>query len=207
MIRPILVALHGVGSSAADMAGALAPLEKVAEVITLDGQDPFDLAASGRQWFSVAGVTEADRPRRVAAALPFLLERLERLAASRGVTRDDLVLVGFSQGAIMTIAMIAQGLHHGRAVAIAGRLAATVMPVADRPASLLLLHDAADRVMPSLLSTEASAALVAAGHHVQLTGTDGIGHGIAKPTLDALATWLAATAPSRTTALTEGTLS
>lgn len=204
MTRPLLVALHGVGSSARDMAVALAPLQQVAEVIALDGHEPFDLAASGRQWFSVAGVTEADRPMRVAGALPLLLDRLDRLAAAHGVTRDDLVLVGFSQGAIMTIAMIAQGFHHGRAVAIAGRLAAPVAPAGDRPATLLLLHDVADRVMPPLLSKQASTALVAAGHHVELTLTDGIGHGIGKPTLTALASWLAATAPTRATASTEG---
>jgi phospholipase/carboxylesterase len=169
------------------MAVALAPLERFAEVLALDGLDPFDGGGAGRQWFSVAGVTEADRPLRVAEALPSLVDRLDRLAKDRSLKRDDLVLLGFSQGAIMTLAM----------VAIAGRLAAPVVPTEERLASLLLVHDRADRVMPSALSVEAAARLSAAGHFVKLLLTDGIGHGIGFPTTAAVADWLTTTDSSR----------
>jgi phospholipase/carboxylesterase len=194
--RPLIVALHGVGSSARDIAVALAPLEPVAEVVTLDGGEPYDGGGSGRQWFSVARVTEGDRPMRVASALPRLLDRLDRLAHDHGTTREDLVLLGFSQGAIMTLALVARGLHHGRAVAVAGRLAAPVAPMDGRGALLLLVHDSADRVMAPILSKDAAARLAAAGHHVQLAHTDGVGHGIGPATVAAVADWLAATAPS-----------
>lgn len=204
MSRPLIVALHGVGSSGRDMGAALAPLASIAEVIALDGCEAFDGGAHGRQWFSVSGVTEADRPRRVAGALPRLVERLDRLASEQGVAREDLVLVGFSQGAIMTLAMIAQGLHAGRAVAIAGRLAAPVVPAGSRTASLLVIGDAADRIMPTALSQDAAERLRAAGHHVDLSLTDGIGHGIGSKTLSSIAAWLAATALHRADALKTG---
>ncbi|CAN5174224.1 esterase [soil metagenome] len=199
MNRPLVIALHGVGSSGRDMGAALAPLTSIAEVIALDGSAPFDAAPTGRQWFSVRGVTEADRPQRVSAALPQLLDRLDRLAAEHGVARDDLVLLGFSQGAIMTLAMVAQGLHAGRAIAIAGRLAAPVVAGA-RPASVLVIGDAADRVMPTELSRDAAERLTAAGHHVNLRLTDGIGHGIGQQTLSTIAGWLDATALPRAAA-------
>jgi len=144
MTRPLIVALHGVGSSARDMAAALSPLRAVADVVALDGGDPFDGGGSGRQWFSVHGVTEANRSRRVLDAVPPLLDRLDRLAAERGVAREDLVLLGFSQGAIMALAMVAQGLHPGPAIAIAGRLAAPVIPAGGDPATVLLVHDSDD---------------------------------------------------------------
>jgi len=192
MSRPLIVALHGVGSSARDMAAALAPLEKLAEVVALDGTDPFDVGATGRQWFSVAGVTEANRPDRVASALPALLDPLDRLAADHGVRRRDLVLLGFSQGAIMTLAMVAQGLHAGRAVAIAGRLAAMVSPIENDAADLLLVHDLADRVMPASLSSDAAAKLTAAGHRVEVVHTAGVGHGVGPATITAITGWLAA---------------
>jgi phospholipase/carboxylesterase len=197
MSRPLIVALHGVGSSARDMAAALAPLQAFAEVVALDGRDPFDGGGAGRQWFSIAGVTEADRPARVAEALPSLIGRLDLLAEERGLAREEMVLLGFSQGAIMTLAMVAQGLHPGRAVAIAGRLAAPVVQAGDRPASVLLIHDSADRIMPVALSADAAAQLSAAGHHVKLIGTDGIGHSIGFPTTSAIADWLATTDSSR----------
>ena len=204
MSRPLLVALHGVGASARDMAAALTPLEAACDVIALDGLERFDGGGTGRQWFSVAGVTEANRPVRVARALPALLARLDELAAERHVSRDDLVLVGFSQGAIMTTAMVAQGFHPGRAVAIAGRLAAPVLPAGDRAATLLLVHDSADRVMPASLSTDASTRLAAAGHTVELVLTEGVGHGIGLPTLNAVARWLSATATHRAITLIKG---
>lgn len=192
MSRPLIVALHGVGSSGQDICAALAPLAAIAEITALDGCEAFDGGSRGRQWFSVSGLTEIERPRRVAGALPGLLRRLDRLAADRGAARDDLVLVGFSQGAIMTLAMVAQGLHAGHAIAIAGRLAAPVVPAALRPASLLVIGDSADRVMPQELSRDAATRLRAAGHCLELSLTDGIGHGIGPQTLSAIAGWLAA---------------
>ncbi|WP_121114718.1 alpha/beta hydrolase [Croceibacterium ferulae] len=196
MSRPVIVALHGVGSSAADMAAVLAPLERVADVIALDGCEPFDRADRGRQWFSIAGVTEADRPRRVAEALPRVADRLQGLAGERGLALDELVLLGFSQGAIMTLAMVAQGLHRGRAIAVAGRLASPVLPPRGPAAPVLLVHDSTDRVMPPILSDDAAAQLGAAGHIVTAKSTTGVGHTIGRPTLSAITDWLATSAQS-----------
>jgi phospholipase/carboxylesterase len=191
MTRPLIVALHGVGSSARQLASALAPLENVADVLALDGGEPFDGGGGGRQWFSISEVTEADRPARVLAALPSLLARLDAVAAARGIDRSDMVLLGFSQGAIMTLAAIAQGDHSGPAVAIAGRLAAPVKPARDKTASLLLVHDRDDAVMPVALSDEAGATLAAAGHRVATAHSAGVGHGIGPATVAAIADWLA----------------
>jgi len=202
MNRPLIVALHGVGSSGPDIGAALAPLAAVAEVVALDGCEPFDGGGRGRQWFSVSGVTEADRPRRVAGALPRMLKRLDDLARQHGVAREDLVLLGFSQGAIITLAMVAQGFHAGRGIAIAGRLAAPVVPAGLHPASLLVIADTVDRVMPQELSQDAAERLRAAGHHVDQNLTVGVGHSIGAETLSSIASWLAATATTRAPALT-----
>jgi phospholipase/carboxylesterase len=196
-IFPLIVALHGVGSSARDMAVALAPLERVAEVVSLDGGEAFDGGGLGRQWFSIAGVTDADRSQRVARALLGLLERLDQLARSRDMRREDLVLLGFSQGAMMVLAMVAQQFHPGQAVAIAGRLAVPVLPAAGRPASLLLVHDLSDRIAPPSMSQDAADRLGAAGHHVKLVHTEGVGHGIGPAVPGVIAEWLAATASAR----------
>jgi phospholipase/carboxylesterase len=187
MNRPLIVALHGVGSSGRDLAAALAPVAPISEVIALDGLDPFDGGGRGRQWFSVAGVTELDRPRRVAQSIPKLVGQLDAVARDYGVAREEMVLLGFSQGAIMTLAL-------GRAVAIAGRLASPIVPVVGDPATLLLVADRTDRVMPPALSEAAADRLGAAGHHARLIVTDGVGHGVGRDTLETIAGWLTATA-------------
>jgi phospholipase/carboxylesterase len=199
MSRPVIVALHGVGASARDLAAALAPLEQLGDVIALEGTEPFDGGGPGRQWFSVAGVTDGNRASRTLAALPPLLDRLDRLALRYGIAREDLVLFGFSQGAIMALTMVAQGLHPGRAISVAGRLpeAVPVQPAGDRPATLLMAHDLADDFMPPRLSDDAGTRLATAGHHVDQVRTSGISHGIGPATIDAVADWLAAIAPFR----------
>lgn len=190
MNPPLIVALHGVGSSAEDMTAALYPLDAFADVIALPGHEPFDSSDSGRQWFSVMGVTEGNRSTRTAAALPALIAKLNQLAVARNIRRDDIILLGFSQGAIMTLAAVAGGYHCGRAISIAGRLAVPVSPALDRQAEILVVHDADDQIMPSGLSLDAAAALNRAGHAVKIVETAGVGHRIGTATLEAISTWL-----------------
>lgn len=190
MTRPVIVALHGVGSSAEDMAAALAPLSARAEVVALPGHEPFDAAPRGRQWFSVSCVTEANRSERTAAAMPKLIARLDQIAAGHGIDRDELILLGFSQGAIMTLAAVAGGHHRGRAIAVSGRLVGPVNLAPSQRGSLLIIHDADDSVMPSMLSVNASDALRHVGHDVDIIRTAGVGHRIGAATLDAIRPWL-----------------
>lgn len=191
MTRPVIVALHGVGSTDAKLDLALRPLQAVADVISLAGPDPFD-GGTGRQWFSVAGVTEANRPARTAAALDALLPRLDAVAAARNINRNELVLLGFSQGAILTLGAVASGAHSGAAIAIAGRLANSVVAAGVRPASVLVVHDLNDPVMPAALARDAARELANAGHRVERAFTTGVGHSIGAETLTVVADWLLA---------------
>lgn len=193
MSRPIIVALHGVGSTDAQMQAALRPLEREAEVIALAAPYPFDGGGAGRQWFSVSGLTEANRASRTAAALAELLPRLDKLASARNLPRDELILLGFSQGAILTLAAVASGAHLGPAVAVAGRLAtAPVATSSSKAATLLLVHDHQDQVMPSALCGAAANLLAEAGHNVQTRYTSGVRHSIGLETLETISEWLAA---------------
>jgi phospholipase/carboxylesterase len=189
MTKNIIVALHGVGSNAHDMGQALQLLAGRNEIVALDGPEPFHANAVGRQWFSIVGVTEANRGARVSAALPTMVQMLDGVARDHGVQRDDLILLGFSQGAIMTLAAIAEGYFHGRAIAVAGRLAVVPKPT-ERPANLLLVHDRDDPVMPVDLSVDAGAALSRIGHHVDGSWTNGIGHGFGQATIASIDRWL-----------------
>lgn len=188
MIR-LIIALHGVGSNAADIAAAVAGLAPATgiEIIALDGPEPFDMAPTGRQWFSVRGVTEATRVSRVAAAVPTVLAMLDREAAQRGLTREEIAVLGFSQGAIMALAALAGGAGFGCTIAIAGRLAAPVLPARSQVGPVALVHDRHDPVMPVALAAQAETALRAAGYAPQLVVTDGYGHAIGPATLAAIA--------------------
>jgi phospholipase/carboxylesterase len=71
----LVLLFHGVGSSARDLVPlgeALAP--HLSDTAIVSVQAP-EAAGPGWQWFSVQGVTEADRPARVAAACPLSCKR------------------------------------------------------------------------------------------------------------------------------------
>lgn len=165
-----VVFLHGVGSSGA----AMRPL---ADALGLpgaecpDGPEPFDMGP-GRQWFSVRGVTEDNRPARVAAALPALRERIETMGDPRGTW-----LVGFSQGAIMALHLAAAGLPVAGVVAIAGRLAGPVPARTDWP-PIRQLHGDQDTVMPLAVAQATEGWLRKAGAAPELAVFPGLGHSI-----------------------------
>lgn len=164
-----VVFLHGVGSSGAGM-------QPLADALGLeahcpDGPEPFDMGA-GRQWFSVQGVTEANRPARIAAALPGVREMIEGLGDPR-----QTWLVGFSQGAIMALHLAAEGLPAAGVVAMAGRLAGPVATRTDWP-PIRLLHGDRDSVMPLAVAKATEGWLREAGAASELTVFPGLGHSV-----------------------------
>ena len=163
-----VVLLHGVGSSGAGMrplAGAL----DLRETHCPDGPELFDMGP-GRQWFSVKGVTEANRPARIAAALPGVRQMIEGLGDPW-----ETFLVGFSQGAIMALHLAAEGLPVAGVAAIAGRLAGPVPARTDWP-PIWLLHGERDAVMPLSVAQSTEGWLRPAGAEPRLTVFPGLGH-------------------------------
>jgi len=177
----LFLLFHGVGANAAHMAGLatrLAAEYPQAAVACLDAPDPFDVApaAGGRQWFSVQGVTEGNRPARVAAALPRFIAEVRAAQRRFEVGVPQTALVGFSQGAIMALeAVQAEPGLAGRVLAFSGRHAQA--PVhAPRDTTVHLLHGLADRVMPAGAAIDSAERLVALGADVTADVLPGIGH-------------------------------
>lgn len=72
----LVLLYHGVGSSAASLVPlgeAIAQACPDAMVASVDGPRPSTLG-SGREWFSVVGITEQNRPERIAEAMPLFLD-------------------------------------------------------------------------------------------------------------------------------------
>ncbi len=175
----LVLMFHGVGSSAENLrplGEVLAATLKHAWIVSVGSPDASELG--GWQWFSVQGVTEANRPARVAATLPRFVENIARWQREAGVDAAATTLIGFSQGAIMALesTQLAQP-PADRVVAIAGRFAQTPR-VAPARARLHLMHGDQDRVMPVALAIEAVERLRALGGHVTLDRFAGLGHGI-----------------------------
>jgi phospholipase/carboxylesterase len=178
----LFVLLHGVGSSAAHMAPlaqALAAEYPQAAVLCLDGPEAFDGVpggGTGFQWFSVRGVTESNRPQRVAAALPRLVAQVRDLQARFGLDWPRTALAGFSQGAIVALeAVQAEPRLAGRVLAFSGRHA-TAPIHAPADTSVHIFHGLDDRVMPHAAVVDSAERLLALGGDVTADVLPGIGH-------------------------------
>lgn len=178
----LFVLLHGVGARASDLAPLarrLAAEYPQAAVAGLDGPQPLAAAPAshgGRQWFSVVGVTEDNRPARVAAAMPAFVATLRALQQRFEMSWPCTALVGFSQGSIMALeAVQAEPALAGRVIAFSGRHA-TAPGHAPADTTVHLLHGLEDRVIPPGPAIAAAQRLVALGGDVTADVLPGIGH-------------------------------
>lgn len=105
----MFILLHGVGGTPANLvplAEAVRAAFPASAVLIPEGFEPFDGGGAGRQWFSVRGVSEDNRPERVAHALPPLEAYVKAAQARFGLLQSDTALAGFSQGAIMALELV-----------------------------------------------------------------------------------------------------
>lgn len=168
----LIILLHGVGSNGEDLAhlgDIWLEMLPGSAIVAPDAPFAFD-GGSGYQWFSIAGVTEANRAERIRASRAAFDATLNAQIEQQGFAGKlgQVALVGFSQGAIMALDALASGRWPVRAVvAFAGRLA-TAEPLAPPPGSAaLLIHGAADRVIPAAETLLAASTLQRHGVEVE----------------------------------------
>ena len=176
----LFLLFHGVGADASAMAALARRL--VAEypqaaVLCLDAPDAFDTAGGGGfQWFSVQGLTEANRPGRVAAALPKFIATVRSLSAHFELPWERTALMGFSQGAIMALEAVQQEPKlAGRVLAFSGRHASAPMH-APHDTTVHLFHGLDDRVLPYGPAIDSAERLLALGGDVTADVLPGIAH-------------------------------
>lgn len=181
-MNSLVIFLHGVGSRGADLAPlghAWQALLPEASFVAPDAPQPFDRGGPGRQWFSVSGVTEANRPQRIVAAREAFDGTLWPIIRQAGFTDrlERVALVGFSQGAIMALDALASGRWPVAAVvAFAGRLASPEPLAPATVTKALLVHGTRDQVMPVVESERAMTRLAKAGVTIELHLSPGEGH-------------------------------
>ncbi|MBC5784629.1 dienelactone hydrolase family protein [Ramlibacter sp. USB13] len=110
--------------------------------------------------------------------MPSFLQAIARWQQETGIAADRTVLVGFSQGAILSLesTQVEGAPACGRVVAIAGRFAQPVRRAP--PCPVHLVHGDQDGVVPAQSSVDAAAALHGLGAQVTLDLLPGLGHGI-----------------------------
>jgi phospholipase/carboxylesterase len=177
----LFLLFHGGGARAeamATLAQRLAQEYPQAAVLCVDAPDDFDAApgGGGRQWFSIQGITDDNRPARVAAALPRFIATVRALQMRFAMEWPRTALFGFSQGAIMALeAAQAEPELAGRVIAFSGRYA-TLPTHAPHDTCVHLLHGLDDSVVPHAPAVAAARQLVALGADVTADVLPQVGH-------------------------------
>ena len=178
--QQLILLFHGVGDNPVAMGEIgrwFAPLFPQALVVSIGGPNASG-PHPGREWFSVANVTEDNRQQRVDDIMPEFIERVRDWQKYSGVTPAATALVGFSQGAIMALESLkaAPGLA-GRIVSFNGRFAS--LPAHAYTATAVhLIHGEDDPVIPLVHAVNAQEALAAGGGDVTLDIVEELGHAI-----------------------------
>jgi len=177
--RQLIILLHGVGAPPDDLLGMARAFHAAwpqAAIALPSGLFPFDGGGNGRQWFSISGVTEANRPERVAGVMLKFLALIRQIQTESQVPPTDTVIAGFSQGAIMALEAVkaVDGLA-GRVLSFSGRYA-ELPTQAPQHTSISFYHGDQDDVISVDYAKEAFERLQALGGDVSLDIAHGVGH-------------------------------
>lgn len=184
----LIVFLHGYGADGSDLLGLADPMAPHLPGMAFVAPDAPERCAGGGfgyQWFPIPwldGSSQAAADAGLEASTLDLDAFLDARLDEEGLTADRLVLVGFSQGAMMSMHVAPRRSREvAGIVAISGRLLRPELLVAEARVKppVLLIHGDQDPVVPFADMGKAGDALSAAGFPTYGHVMKGTGHGIA----------------------------
>jgi phospholipase/carboxylesterase len=187
--RSVVVFLHGYGANGADLLGLADPLgEHLPDTLFVAPDAPESCAGApfGYQWFPIPwidGSSEEEAARGLQAAVEDLNAFLDGILVDEDLLPEQMVLLGFSQGSMMSLHVAPRREDPvAGVIALSGRLLQPeVLPdevVSRMP--ILLVHGDADDVVPVQSLPQAAQALQDAGFtEVFAHIMKGTAHGIA----------------------------
>lgn len=182
----VVVFLHGYGADGADLLGLADPLAPHLPGTAFYAPDAPERSVNnpmGFQWFPIPwldGSTEAQAKEAMGRSIGAVNAFLDKVLTDEGLTPDRMVLIGFSQGTMMTLHVAPR---RDQAVAgivgFSGRLLAPELidEVKVRP-PVLLAHGDQDPMVPFADMGLAAGALEQAGFDVQTHVMKNTPHGI-----------------------------
>jgi phospholipase/carboxylesterase len=183
-VKQIILLLHGYGSNGDDLISFADVWRDVfpdALFLSPHAPEPVPFSYGGYQWFAIDELTAEAMAAGVARAAPVINRFIDRQLERHGLTERDMALVGFSQGTMMSLYV---GPRRERQLAgilgYSGLLtdpAALAREVRTRP-PVMLIHGAADPMVPVASMHAAESALTGLGFEVSSHISPGLGHGV-----------------------------
>jgi phospholipase/carboxylesterase len=175
----LVLLFHGVGALPENMVTlgrAIADACPDAAIVSVVSPDPSDFSG-GYQWFSVRGITEDNRPARVAEALPRFVACVQNWQSQFHIGPEATVLIGFSQGGIMALEATQQPVVLAkRVIGLSTRFGSSPKTVPWAPVTLL--HGDLDTVIAPACAQQARDEIAALDGDVTLDVIPGLAHQI-----------------------------
>ncbi|MEM1140110.1 MAG: dienelactone hydrolase family protein [Pseudomonadota bacterium] len=206
----LIIFVHGYGADGNDLIAIGAHWARdlpTTAFIAPNGPERCAGSPMGYQWFPISRLSPEDMWAGVQSAGPILDAFIDEQLAQRSLSEERLVLVGFSQGTMLSLHV---ALRRARPLAAligySGLLAGPehlARDIQSRP-PVFLAHGDADQVVPPQATPMAAASLGEAGVSVIWHLSAGIGHGIAPDAMDAGARFAGDALAGRLTGLVPG---
>ena len=181
----LVIFCHGYGADGNDLIGLAPYWQKMlpgTAFVSPNAPERCEMSPMGFQWFGITRLDPEEMYRGVTRAAPILNSFIDQELARHGLDESRLVLVGFSQGTMMSLQV---GLRRAKSPAgIIGFSGALAGPeklqgeIRVKP-PILMIHGDEDEMLPVSRMHAAVEALVKAGLMVQSHVSRGVGHGIA----------------------------
>ncbi len=194
-LPPLLLLLHGVGSHEGDLMNLAPHLD--GRFFVVSGRGPNTLAPGSYAWFHVefAPTGPVINPEEAEGSRLRLLHFIDEVIEVYRLDPQQVYLMGFSQGAIMSLSLaLTRPDRLAGVVAMSGRILPEVLPqLAPREAfahlPIFVAHGTADPVLPIHYGRASRERL--AGLPVSLTYREyPMGHEITAESLQDITTWL-----------------
>ena len=197
--RHLVVLVHGYGSDGNDLIG-LAPhwREKLPGAAFAAPNAPDPLPGSpGYQWFPISRIDPHEMQKGVERVGPVLDQFLDMELARLSLPPERLILVGFSQGTMLSLHVgLRRPVPPAAIVGLSGLLPGAPPRRGGGP-PILLAHGDADQIVPVQAMLMAASVLGDAGYAVQWHLAQGIGHGVDQETITIAGDFLGLAAQGR----------
>ena len=193
--QPLVIFLHGYGSNEQDLFGIKDDLPESYTYLSV--RAPITMEEGSYQWFRKKGEGayngETDD---LKTSGQVLLDFIAQAAKKYHTEPDKVVLVGFSQGAIMSYEV---ALRHPEALGGIAALSGRILPVlksALKPdekrqtLAIFIGHGKQDNRLPYKDGTEANSLLQSISLTPEFHGYEGLGHSISAAEIEDLNAWL-----------------
>lgn len=194
--NPLIVLLHGYGSNEEDLFSFAPELPKEFYVISV--RAPFDLQPYGHAWYAIhfdADENKFSDNDEARESVKLIASFIDEMIAKYPIDTDNINLVGFSQGAILSYATaLTYPEKIAKVVALSGYLNLDIIPEninkeAIAHLKFFISHGTVDQVIPVDWARKAKPALEALG--LDLTYNEyPIGHGVAPQNFYDFKNWL-----------------